>query len=122
MLLSQGTFTPGFDVMPIASPHPCSLHCVALRSDGGVGLREGDGSVEALSHCLSSLGDSGYWVVRERLVVSWRRWAAATQRRTRGSELGAASTDERLTPSRNQGEGHLPERARSAPGLGSIGG
>ena len=121
MLLSQGTFTPGFDVMPIATPYPaCSTAC--RSADGGAGSREGDGSVEGGSHCLSSLGDSGYWVVRERLVVSWRRWAAATQRRTRGSELGAASTDERLTPSRNQGEGHLPERARSAPGLGSIGG
>ena len=34
-----------------------------------------------LSHWLGSLGDSGYWVVRERLVVSWRRGAAATQRK-----------------------------------------
>ncbi len=72
MLLSQGTFTPGFDVMPIATPNPaCSTAC--RSADGGAGLREAIGSVEGGSHCLSSFGDSGYRVVRERLVVSWRR-------------------------------------------------
>ena len=47
MLLSQGTFTPGFDVMPIATPNPaCSTAC--RSADGGVSLREALESVEAV--------------------------------------------------------------------------
>ena len=73
MLLSQGTFTPGFDVMPIATPYPGSLHYVALRADGGVGLREADGSGLALSHCLSSLGDGSdsRFLGKQRTGPAW---------------------------------------------------
>jgi hypothetical protein len=58
VLLSQGTFTPGFDVMPIATPNPaCST---AFRSaDGGVSLREALGSVEAF---ITLAG------------LAWRQW------------------------------------------------